>query len=425
MVEQVSHRRSAGIVELFLSRSVRAVEQRSVFTTWTIAPEGHRSAKSGLRAAGLGLLMAGTVAACGGGTRPWLGHTSQAVLGGEASGADQDGVVLLTMEEGDTWSSCTATLVAPSLIVTAKHCVVAIQPGDFFCTGDGEPLDDGSGAGTFRQTSAPQTLRVYVGAQPARQQPVARGSAVFATESEHVCRDDVAVVTLDRPIDWVPVVSVGEAPLRSGQEVSVIGYGTKDPSEVPERRFRQGVRVLDIGALVPEDRTSKPTTPPRTFTVEGATVCFGDSGGPALNDAGELVGILSRLSGDCAAEETRNTYMTAKSFLDLVDRAVASTSGSDSAAKSEEGSASASGKEPSSTKDDSLSMAGAPPSSDTLEADEQLEPSSSSSALRCQISAALFSGRESRSRLWAVLTLLVLGTRRAFGGVAHRDARYG
>jgi hypothetical protein len=412
MVQKGSRRR-AGLCHSLVSR----------FVPWA---EARRGPTVKLRNTTLGLLVIGAAAACGGETSTVLGHVSHAVLGGEASGTDQDGVVMLTMEQGEAWSICSATVVAPSIIVTAKHCVVAIQPGEFYCTGDGEPVDDGSGAGTFQQTPAPQTLSVYVGAVPESQSPVARGSAIFATESTHVCRDDVAVVVLDRPLDRVPVMAVGrDAALRTGQEVSVVGYGTQDPSKALERRVRRGVRILDIGALGPEDQREKPTTPPRTFTVEGGTVCFGDSGGPALDEADELVGILSRLSGDCAAEETRNTYMVAKSFLDLLDEAAASTSSLQAGADSDGGSAGARGDATSDTHDERLPAAGAPASSDPSQADGQPEPSSSSGAFRCQVSAGFSAGKASSSLVWAALTGLVLAMRRAFGGGARRGVRDG
>ncbi|MBN1918937.1 MAG: trypsin-like serine protease, partial [Verrucomicrobia bacterium] len=385
MIEHVSHGRIGCIPESVASRLVFSVA-------------GQRGSGSKFRAFGTGLLLTGAVAACGGRAPAWLGHASQAVLGGEASGADQDGVVMLTMEDDDTWSTCTATLVAPSLVVTAKHCVAAVQPGDFYCTGKGDPVGDGSGAGTFQALPPPETVRIYVGALPARQQPVACGSAIFATESEHVCRDDVAVVALDRPIDWVPIVPVGRgAPLRLGEQVSLVGYGTEELSDAPERRLRRGVRILDVGALTPEEKIPNPTTPPRTFAVGGGAVCFGDSGGPALNEAGELVGILSRLSGDCLAEETRNTYMVAKSFLDLLDRAVAAISSTEPPVEPEDGANEANTDELSRANDNALSGAGAPPSLETSETDDRAQQSSSSGAFRCQLSVDPSSRKVSRN----------------------------
>ena len=55
-----------------------------------------------------------------------------AVIGGTAATAD-DAVVLLAAypPERDTWYSCTASVIAPGLLLTAAHCVDAPNHPDF------------------------------------------------------------------------------------------------------------------------------------------------------------------------------------------------------------------------------------------------------------------------------------------------------
>ncbi|HET9933840.1 MAG TPA: trypsin-like serine protease, partial [Polyangiaceae bacterium] len=88
-----------------------------------------------------------------------------------------------------------------------------------------------------------------------------------------------------------------------------------------ERREIPEVRVIDVAKSDSLDDANA-TTPRRTFAVAGGTACFGDSGGPALSmTSGALVGVYSRITGDCFAVESRNTFMQAASFSDLFTRA--------------------------------------------------------------------------------------------------------
>jgi hypothetical protein len=104
----------------------------------------------------------------------------------------------------------------------------------------------------------------------------------------------------------------------------LVGYGVKTRGALIERRELRDVRVLDVGK---EQTSQSATTPPRTFTVAGGTACFGDSGGPALaSETGALTGVYSRITGDCLATESRNTFMLAASFTDMFELAFAEAS---------------------------------------------------------------------------------------------------
>lgn len=363
------------------------------------------------------------VCACGDRSTDDVVQSLQAVIDGEASDSDQDGVVFIAVSDGaESWAHCTATLISPRVLVTAKHCVTGIQSGEFYCSGGGELLAESTGGGTFAALPPPESVQVYIGAMPVWEQPVARGGAIHAMPSDHVCRDDVAVVVIDRPIDWVSVVPIRrDAQVRVGEMVTLVGYGENETSNEAVRRVRHDVRVLDVGAMTEAEEHPNPTTPPRTFTVGGNTVCYGDSGGPALSEDGELVGILSRLSGDCYSQDNRNTYMAAAGYLDLIDQALAETKEPSSVAMdvAPQGNAGA----PS----ESVSTAGAP-SDDPEEAgaapDIGRRPGSSD-VFRCQFSGGPFSIRAPTSWLAWVGAVLVALWRRSFAGAASPGGRGG
>jgi hypothetical protein len=105
-----------------------------------------------------------------------------------------------------------------------------------------------------------------------------------------------------------------------GENLRLVGYGFGERPDVVERREIADVRLIDVADDA--SNSPNPTTPRRTFVVAGNTACFGDSGGPALSmETGALVGIYSRITGDCFAPESRNVFMLASSFQGLFTRA--------------------------------------------------------------------------------------------------------
>lgn len=246
-----------------------------------------------------------------------------ALVGGSLSPAERDAVVFVRANHDDgAFDDCSGTLLSPRVLITAKHCVTLVQPGKFVCTGAGSLREDGLGAGLFGAKFASEKLEVFPGTAPVGT-AAAHGLATFTTESSDACHDDVAAVVLDTPIpqDSYPSLRVAARPTVVGETVRLVGYGATEHDKLVERHEVDNVRIIDVGR---DDGVLDPnaTTPARSLVVGGGTACFGDSGGPALSmTTGALVGVYSRIAGDCFAAESRNTYMLASSFFELFSRA--------------------------------------------------------------------------------------------------------
>src|SRR5690242_13830463 len=53
-----------------------------------------------------------------------VGQAIQPIIRGTASGTEHDAVVVLTtVRDGQRFRLCSATMVAPNLLITARHCV--------------------------------------------------------------------------------------------------------------------------------------------------------------------------------------------------------------------------------------------------------------------------------------------------------------
>ena len=129
-------------------------------------------------------------------------HQRAELVGGSASGPDQLAVVKLT-------NGCTGTVLAPNLILTARHCVSALPAGAFYCDEHGGPVDGGGDVPHYGANIDPTTIMIEAnGSSTNPQLPNAstspRGSMILVPAETNRCKSDVALVVMDPPIDDEP-----------------------------------------------------------------------------------------------------------------------------------------------------------------------------------------------------------------------------
>jgi hypothetical protein len=224
--------------------------------------------------------------------------------------ADQDvhaAVVMLAHSDGESYALCTATLVAPRVLLTAAHCVLADPPTYVSCGGSVSdramaPLDAGE-------------LFVHTGPKPKLEaQPAALGQRLFMPKVTTLCDRDVAVLVLDRALSPKPIAIASALPAADAS-VTAVGYGKTEHDTYGERRRREGMQIVSVG---PERSGGFWLGAHELETTAGP--CSGDSGGPLLTEAGEIVGVVSR-GGNCRAERG-NIYSNATAYTALVKEAI-------------------------------------------------------------------------------------------------------
>jgi uncharacterized protein (TIGR03382 family) len=245
--------------------------------------------------------------------------TREAIVAGTTSGPDQDGTVLV-LDAGDPW--CSGTLIAPNLVLTARHCVTDFTEADP-C---GLPLG---------RDVPPNLLTVAVGVSATRRDVRARGVRAYvpAAAPNGLCGADVALLLLDQEVGGVPTVPVGFDPPTKDEAGTVIGYGEDGlGGDDILRRQRSGVKVLALGP------SQEPYAPargaPLTMSLDandfatGESTCFGDSGGPFLDGTGRVVAVASRgASADPEACLDRPTYWTSLAPFEALVRQAATEAG--------------------------------------------------------------------------------------------------
>lgn len=218
-----------------------------------------------------------------------------------AIGRAQSGVVAVaTQQEGTPGNVtlCSGALVAPNLVLTARHCVSRAITTTPSCDADGRSHNGAH----VSEDADPSSIAIYSGdaVRVDRDLPRARAVRTYRPAGNVLCNADVAFLVLDRPILDVPVLPLRlESPVESGDEVLPVGFGGGDANAIGTRKARAHSPVLAVGPA--SNDSTGAVLGPSEFEVEVAT-CRGDSGGPAFDlRTGEVVGVISR-GGSCTAK---------------------------------------------------------------------------------------------------------------------------
>jgi hypothetical protein len=261
------------------------------------------------------LAVAALLTACGGHE---AGESDPAaerlpVLNGEPSGPEDDHVVYLISTGERVIRRCSGTLVAPNLVLTARHCISNFMEGTFTCTPEGE-LAAGSVGGGIGDLVPAENIHVHIGVDPDDAgEPAAVGAEAFVVQTTSICRNDIALVLLDRSLPNLPVAALRlDAGNEKGEPLRAVGYGLDHESVIGVRNTLDGLRIDQVGES--EFQPEGDPVPPRTFSTRGPALCLGDSGGPVFADTGAQTGILSQVVGPCEAATARNVFTQVAPF---------------------------------------------------------------------------------------------------------------
>lgn len=210
-----------------------------------------------------------------------VGSQAQAIAGGTEAPLDSM-VVAVT-------PACTGTLIAPNVVLTAHHCVAVFHASEICAES------------TYDPPLAPLRFSVSTAAtiEVGQKGPHAVRAIIplpDPAEPQRLCGDDLALVVLEAPI---PATEAAPAVPRldelvAGEPFSAIGFGSAgeaDPDpELKTRRRRDGLHVACVGLGCADDPNGVQS---REWVGEDEG-CKGDSGGPAFDAAGRLIGVHNR-----------------------------------------------------------------------------------------------------------------------------------
>lgn len=248
-------------------------------------------------------VMAATLAAlaCSATADEQAGKRAQAIANGTADVSHQN-VFLLVRESQDSGALCTATLIAPNLLLTARHCVSPSAGDEHVLCGD-SVLGDPYPPSAFIATND---------AQPGQ------GSAIFHAVDvripglgEDTCGYDVALIILKEnvPADVsTPAVPRIDREVTPGELYTAVGYGLNESGNPTHGR-------MELQGLSIECEPGSCGDGVESTEFRGETgICSGDSGGPAFDADGKVVGVVSRGGPDCSTP----VYSTVTAWHDFI-----------------------------------------------------------------------------------------------------------
>jgi MYXO-CTERM domain-containing protein len=218
----------------------------------------------------------------------------QAIAGGYNDTTDVNVVGIVNINQG---ALCSGSLLAPNMVLTARHCVSNIlnevQGGVDCSVTTAAPAFAASSFFVTTKPSMTMNPGDYVGVREVIPAP---------GTTQKLCGNDQTILILSRnltPDEATPLIPRVDSQLAKNEQYFAVGYGaTNDTgSGAGQRRRRDNLFVQCAEADCPKNVQAFVL---QSEWIGDTGICEGDSGGPAVDMQGRVVGVTSRGGAGCS-----------------------------------------------------------------------------------------------------------------------------
>lgn len=196
---------------------------------------------------------------------------------------------------------CTGSLIAPNLVLTARHCVASLSSEMVIC-----------GRTNFGSVLPARAFQVTTDTYMSYNNPSDYGvdEVMVVPGGSGVCGNDMALLLLDANVPdsvTTPLVPRIDEAVQHGEAYTAVGYGHTGEG------YGAGVRRRLEGLYADCDGLDCPTYMgiEETEWIGDDGTCQGDSGGPAIDTKGRVLGALSRGADACASSLYSGVFLWA------------------------------------------------------------------------------------------------------------------
>jgi hypothetical protein len=215
------------------------------------------------------------------------------LLDGKLSNKSSVVAVRTKNEKGE--QLCSGSVLLPNIVLTARHCLSTERSA----------LESGDCKSSTIPTVEEDTSVTVVSGEDVDLAPTSAAHNVseiwYADDAGKLCGQDIVLLLLETPVEGKTLPVSLEIP-KASDSFTAFGYGMFEGDYGKQRSAN--ATLTCVGTACKDERISA------NEALARSGACEGDSGGPAVDEAGNVFALVSRSSADC---ET-TAYLTFLSY---------------------------------------------------------------------------------------------------------------